>query len=401
MPQNTQYRCSMQLSLWHWQQLTVISHCKCRIDLSHRSRTPSTCCMLHRLIPQKWCMENWTAFMTGTITRLPRLGAKGLFTKMVTHVTHGCPKLWMHFILARQRITTDVTFITSLKQGLTVYLDQLNYFRNITSCHIWHHTSNFTHWQRMNWPSTPLRPMALPRRGVYSNALSLKINTLLSPPPISEEQRVNKVCQHKAHEAERRVIDKPPIITLSCITNAPPPIMLTRNPMAKQALKTTPQLRQKITHNNMPGILPRALKTTPRLYQQITCNNMPGILPAPCVIALIPAIATRAPQCSSQGAAPTRVQPYLGPRSTCTAIPSRAHQCFVTQQAINVLTLHEQASFSTIHTPHVLMKGARLPLNCQHYANPMVHLVTAQTISSYKKLMHDPATAKVWQTAFG
>ncbi len=31
----------------------------------------------------------------------------------------------------------------------------------------------------------------------------------------------------------------------------------------------------------------------------------------------------------------------------------------------------------------------------------MVHLVTGETISSYKKLMHDPATAEIWQTAFG
>jgi hypothetical protein len=31
----------------------------------------------------------------------------------------------------------------------------------------------------------------------------------------------------------------------------------------------------------------------------------------------------------------------------------------------------------------------------------MVHLVTGRTISSYKKLMHDPAMAEVWQTAFG
>jgi hypothetical protein len=31
----------------------------------------------------------------------------------------------------------------------------------------------------------------------------------------------------------------------------------------------------------------------------------------------------------------------------------------------------------------------------------MVHPVTGCTISSYKKLMHDPATAEVWQTAFG
>jgi hypothetical protein len=31
----------------------------------------------------------------------------------------------------------------------------------------------------------------------------------------------------------------------------------------------------------------------------------------------------------------------------------------------------------------------------------MVHPVTGRTISSYKKLMNDPATAEVWQTAFG
>ncbi len=30
----------------------------------------------------------------------------------------------------------------------------------------------------------------------------------------------------------------------------------------------------------------------------------------------------------------------------------------------------------------------------------MVHPVTGKTISSYKRLMHDPATAKTWQTAF-
>ncbi len=37
----------------------------------------------------------------------------------------------------------------------------------------------------------------------------------------------------------------------------------------------------------------------------------------------------------------------------------------------------------------------------EHFACPMVHPITGITISSYKKLMHDPATAKVWQTAFG
>jgi hypothetical protein len=32
---------------------------------------------------------------------------------------------------------------------------------------------------------------------------------------------------------------------------------------------------------------------------------------------------------------------------------------------------------------------------------PMVHPVTGEAISSYKKLMKDPLTAETWQTAFG
>ncbi len=47
------------------------------------------------------------------------------------------------------------------------------------------------------------------------------------------------------------------------------------------------------------------------------------------------------------------------------------------------------------------MKHAKMWVNMEHYANPMVHPVMGCTISSYKKLMHDPATAEVWQTAFG
>ena len=31
----------------------------------------------------------------------------------------------------------------------------------------------------------------------------------------------------------------------------------------------------------------------------------------------------------------------------------------------------------------------------------MLHPVTGETISSYKRLMKDPATAEMWQTAFG
>ncbi len=43
----------------------------------------------------------------------------------------------------------------------------------------------------------------------------------------------------------------------------------------------------------------------------------------------------------------------------------------------------------------------KLPVHFEQYANPLVYPVTRETISSYKKLVNDPATAKVWQTVFG
>ena len=69
----------------------------------------------------------------------------------------------------------------------------------------------------------------------------------------------------------------------------------------------------------------------------------------------------------------------------------------MTQQAINVLTIQEKVSMNTMCTPRVLMKYAvkQLVPNFEHYANPIIHPVTGETISSYKKLMHDPAMADI------
>ncbi len=52
----------------------------------------------------------------------------------------------------------------------------------------------------------------------------------------------------------------------------------------------------------------------------------------------------------------------------------------------------------------LIFHGAIPPLphiNFEHCANPMVHPMMGKTISSYKKWTNDPATAEVWQTAFG
>jgi hypothetical protein len=93
----------------------------------------------------------------------------------------------------------------------------------------------------------------------------------------------------------------------------------------------------------------------------------------------------------------------ITPQTPYIPVPRGARQRVVTRQVINVLSVQEEATANTTYTPRCLMKNIKqsLPVMFEHFACPMVHPITGVTISSYKKLMHDPATAKVWQTAFG
>lgn len=162
-------------------------------------------------------------------------------------------------------------------------------------------------------------------------------------------------------EAQQRVIDATPILTAPRITDAPP-IMHARNPTEKRAIKQTPQLHNRVTWNNTPGAVPLIVR--------------PATIPPP---------------------------RRTSPRSTVRAMPTCVTSRMITQQAINVLTIRELATADTIFTPRALLPHAKCAhaLHFEHYASPMVHPITGETISSYKKLRHDPATAEVWQTVFG
>jgi hypothetical protein len=70
------------------------------------------------------------------------------------------------------------------------------------------------------------------------------------------------------------------------------------------------------------------------------------------------------------------------------------------QHAINALTKSEIKKCQDIFVPHVLFKSdtSRMAISTEHFACPMVHPITGKTTT---KLMNDPATAEIWQTAFG
>ncbi len=198
---------------------------------------------------------------------------------------------------------------------------------------------------------------ATPKRKQLLQLLQTRIQALLDPPPILLEQRIDNDAI--ACKEEQRVIDNTPILTIPCITEALA-IMQSRNPTAKWTLKNTPCLHRRITRNNTPGIIP--------------------------VSTLLPT-----------------VPPATQPIATNHPLPLRARSGIVTHHAINALMANKLGSCHNIFTPHCLSVTPTVTLSVwpEHFACPMVHPVTGETISCYKKLMNDPAMAETGQTAFG
>jgi len=74
----------------------------------------------------------------------------------------------------------------------------------------------------------------------------------------------------------------------------------------------------------------------------------------------------------------------------------------ISQQAITFLTDKVCNNSPQHFTPTNLRpKEAATAANLEHLAMPIIHPTTGETISSYKKLMNDPATMEIRQTAFG
>jgi hypothetical protein len=73
----------------------------------------------------------------------------------------------------------------------------------------------------------------------------------------------------------------------------------------------------------------------------------------------------------------------------------------ISQQAINFLTDGVWNTSAPIYTPENLRpKETLTAANLEHLAMPMIHSTMGKTITSYKKLINDPAMTEIWQTAF-
>jgi hypothetical protein len=95
------------------------------------------------------------------------------------------------------------------------------------------------------------------------------------------------------------------------------------------------------------------------------------------------------------------VNPRQAPQVRLVPVPGGLQQSnLISQEAINFLTDCVRAKSLAIYTPDKL-KCKKQGLNFKQVAMPMVHPTTSKTINSYKMLMHNPATSKIWQMAFG
>jgi hypothetical protein len=99
----------------------------------------------------------------------------------------------------------------------------------------------------------------------------------------------------------------------------------------------------------------------------------------------------------------TPVTPINIPRVRFENIPGGIrHAPMISQEAINFLTKCVWSKSPDIFKPSKQQsKSTASRLDFEQVAMPMVHPTTGETISSYKWPMNNPATAKMWLTAFG
>ena len=154
---------------------------------------------------------------------------------------------------------------------------------------------------------------------------------------------------------------------------------------------------------------PRKLKQAPRTHSRLTQHNIPGSTLPIVNLANRRNVATTPPL-----SAPNPIGPRRSPRNVPRTGPTTPHtvplipikgggrtRSYIRKEAINFLTDCVKRGFPDLCTPAPIPPESDTTSNFdfRQVATPMVHPTTGETISSYKRLKDNPATAEIWQTA--
>ena len=155
-----------------------------------------------------------------------------------------------------------------------------------------------------------------------------------------------------------------------------PEIMQARDPTAKRNLITTAHIHQRKTQNNTPGALPKITQAQPALIQPD------------------PSQTTTEKRRSTRKRGTTSPVIIIPPARVPGGV--RASARLISQQALTAMTMQEALTLPVAFTPRKLVPDTydTCSTNYEYFAVPMIHPATGEIISSYKRLMNDPATAK-------
>ena len=148
---------------------------------------------------------------------------------------------------------------------------------------------------------------------------------------------------------------------------------------------------------------PNHLRQQPRSHQRVTRANQPGAVPA--ILTIIPK-KRRSKQLNPIDAEEPILQPLT---PNCSRIPF-ASSNIISQEAINLLTDRVYNDNKTTWIPSTFITSSpttndnrkgNYDADIEHFCAPVVHLITGETISNYKKLAKDPVMNETWATALG
>ena len=183
---------------------------------------------------------------------------------------------------------------------------------------------------------------------------------------------------------------------------------LSSNPTAPKVVKTTPRKHGRVTRNNTPGLaeIPsQPTRRSPRLNPTTSPTNAPSPAPAntPTSAPIIEQPFDPPPATFSEPVLNDDDDSVIIPISTVTKEPPITVQTphLIPQEALNAFIFNSIATdINRNYLPNRQSQPSNMP-HLEHFANPVVHPITGETIDKYERLANDPVTSEIWTTAFG
>jgi hypothetical protein len=209
-------------------------------------------------------------------------------------------------------------------------------------------------------------------------------------PPPALEQRVGDEGQRVLADTGQEQCPE-----IQRVSNAPP-TMLANNPTSKWLLQAKSCTHQRTTWRNTPGTISKI--TRPEIAPPTRANTQTQSK-APRVISDMPLEATMLTVPHYLARKTNTVTTSIKPRRSTRLTAGNPHIRFcysrvISQEAINMLLMDNLQNNTEPFTPTKLALPPTPLMNFKHYAMPMVHPTTGETIPGYKQLTrNNPVSA--------